>query len=79
VKEKAIYTDKILVCITKRCSEMAHETHVTCESGLVLAAQYDEFGEVYACVVEGYGEDSIVLCRECDWEGCPMRGGRRDE
>ncbi|MCK9571014.1 hypothetical protein M0R72_18850 [Candidatus Pacearchaeota archaeon] len=51
-------------------------SEVIAENGDVLVAQYDEMDEVYGCEVRGQ-EDSLVRCWKCDWESCPMRGGKR--
>lgn len=50
---------------------------VVCENGEILRPLYDELGDVYACV--GVYEGNVletVRCCKCEWEGCPMRGGR---
>ena len=40
-----------------------------------LAEAYDEFDEVYGCIDE---TTLFVRCCDCIWEGCPMRGGKKE-
>jgi len=50
-------------------------TNFTCGRGEALAPQYDEFDEIYACVGKNH---DLVRCCDCVWEGCPMRGERKE-
>lgn len=55
--------------------EMAIHTVSSC--GDHLDACYDEFGECYGCKLRG--EDfGFLACKDCAWQACPMRGGKKE-
>jgi len=52
---------------------------VVCKNGEILQPIYDDFGEICACISVFHGvKGDTVLCCDCVWEGCPMRGGRKE-
>ena len=53
------------------------QTEVVAKNGDVLVACFDEMDEIYGCEVRGQ-EDSLIRCWLCDWESCPMRGGKKE-
>lgn len=48
------------------------------EDGTAFWPLYDDYDTVYACVtiLENGEEGATLECNYCNWEGCPMRGGR---
>jgi len=56
--------------------DMSGINEIVYGNGDVLRIDYDEFNEVYGCHVKGH-KDRMMRCYDCDWEGCPARGGRR--
>lgn len=41
---------------------------------MMLEPVYNDYDEIYGCI----GEDgALVICADCEWSGCLLRGGRR--
>lgn len=41
---------------------------------MILEPVYNDYDEIYGCI----GEDgTLVICADCEWSGCLLRGGRR--
>jgi len=55
-----------------------HDMVELCINGEVLKAKFDASGNVCGCMLECFGDCSSIKCVTCSWEGCTMRGLRKE-